>query len=71
MSKNLQTRSGQMIHIQNNSEASIATILSENRSLSQEAERSFFDPKISDLHDPFLMVDMEAAVKRILIAREK
>lgn len=31
----------------------------------------FFDPQISDLHDPYLMPDMEKSVRRILEAREK
>lgn len=31
----------------------------------------FFDPKISDLHNPYLLPDMEKAVNRILTAREK
>jgi single-stranded-DNA-specific exonuclease len=40
----------------------------ENRNISDE---SFFSPSLSDLHDPYLMPDMEKAVDRILIAREK
>jgi single-stranded-DNA-specific exonuclease len=43
----------------------------QNRNLEKAREREFFDPKISDLHDPFLMPDMQKAVDRILEAREK
>jgi single-stranded-DNA-specific exonuclease len=43
----------------------------DNRQISTEDERIFFDPQISDLHDPYLMPDMEKAVQRILEAREK
>jgi single-stranded-DNA-specific exonuclease len=42
-----------------------------NRQITPEDEREFFDPQISDLHDPYLMPDMDKAVSRILIAREK
>ncbi|MEG0789803.1 MAG: single-stranded-DNA-specific exonuclease RecJ [Alistipes sp.] len=30
-----------------------------------EQAKKFFDPKLSDLHDPFLMKDMEKAVERV------
>lgn len=30
-----------------------------------EEARKFFKPNLSDLHDPFLMPDMEKAVKRL------
>src|SRR3954470_12290260 len=33
--------------------------------------KQFFRPQISDLHDPFLMKDMDKAVNRILSAIEK
>lgn len=32
---------------------------------------TFFEPQISDLHDPYLLPDMDICVKRILEAREK
>lgn len=58
------------IHIQQNPDTDIAKILRENRNIDVN-NIAFFSPKISDLHDPFLMPDMEKAVNRILIAREK
>lgn len=57
------------IHIQQNPDTDIARILRENRNI-DEHDISFFSPKITDLHDPFLMPDMEKAVNRILVARE-
>ncbi|HZH36901.1 MAG TPA: single-stranded-DNA-specific exonuclease RecJ, partial [Flavisolibacter sp.] len=33
-----------------------------------EQAKSFFRPQLSDLHDPFLMKDMQKAVDRILQA---
>lgn len=36
-----------------------------------EKARQFFRPQLSDLHDPWLMKDMDKAVNRILTAFEK
>ena len=39
-----------------------------------EQTRSFFRPQLSDLHDPFLMKDMDAAVERLrkaIVSKEK
>lgn len=36
-----------------------------------ERARTFFRPKIEDLHDPFLMKDMDKAVERIALAIEQ
>jgi single-stranded-DNA-specific exonuclease len=36
-----------------------------------EEARSFFRPQLTDLHDPWLMKDMQKAVDRILQAKEK
>lgn len=71
MSKNLQTRSGQIVHIQNNSVTDIRSILFQNRNIPEIQERIFFEPTLADLIDPFLMPDMKKAVERILRAREK
>ena len=71
MSKNLQTRSGQIVHIQNNSTKDIQNILLQNRNISEGNKKKFFSPTVEDLEDPFLMPDMEKAVTRILTAREK
>ncbi len=43
----------------------IAEILCQRGIDSEEKLRAFFNPRIGDLHDPFLMKDMEAAVERI------
>ena len=41
-----------------------------NRGLTKEEEiNKFLNPRLSDLHDPFLMKDMETAVNRILYAK--
>lgn len=45
--------------------------MKEHRGVQKEDERLFFDPAIRDLHDPYLLPDMEKAVKRILQARER
>lgn len=36
-----------------------------------EEARYFFRPQLSDLHDPYLMKDMDKAIERINIAKEK
>jgi len=43
----------------------IATLLANRGIFSFEQAKSFFRPDLLDLHDPFLMKDMEAAVLRI------
>lgn len=45
--------------------------MKEHRGVQKENERIFFRPEISDLHDPYLLPDMENAVNRILRAREQ
>jgi len=68
-SKSLRGESGQKIHIiHENEDIPLYEILKQNRNIMGE---KFFSPSLSDLHDPFLMPDMEKAVKRVLEAREK
>ena len=43
----------------------IANLLAQREITSFNDARSFFRPKLSDLHDPFLMKDMEQAVARL------
>jgi len=43
----------------------IANLLVQRGITTFEEARSFFRPKLADLHDPFLMKDMDKAVKRI------
>jgi single-stranded-DNA-specific exonuclease len=46
----------------------IATLLLQRGIETFEEARQFFRPKLTDLHDPFLMKDMDKAVSRIEIA---
>ena len=48
---------------------SLQDILQANRPYSQDP--TFFSPQISQLHDPYLLPDMEVSVNRILEARKK
>jgi len=43
----------------------IATVLASRNFTSVEESRAFFDPDLSALHDPFLMLDMKKSVERI------
>jgi len=43
----------------------IALLLVQRGITAAEDARKFFNPKLSDLHDPFLMPDMDKAVKRL------
>ncbi len=69
----MQTLLGNQIVIQNTSTTSLEDILCENRGipLSPEGKKEFFNPTLSLLHDPFLIPDMEKAVDRILLAKER
>lgn len=61
--------SGQRIHILHDAPYDdLSEVMRANRNISDE---SFFSPSLQDLHDPYLMPDMEKAVARILEAREK
>ena len=53
-----------------NVSAPIATILGQRGIKTFEDAKSFFRPELSHLHDPFLMIDMDLAVSRILGAIE-
>jgi single-stranded-DNA-specific exonuclease len=46
----------------------LANLLVQRGIESCEQAEKFFDPKLSDLHDPFLMKDMDKAVERIATA---
>ena len=48
-----------------NIDPSIASLLVQRGIETFEASKNFFRPDINDLHDPFLMKDMEKAVERI------
>ena len=44
---------------------SIASLLIQRGIKTPEAAKKYFRPQLSDLHDPFLMKDMDKAVKRL------
>ena len=67
----MQTQGGNTVNILSPYNEDLYEILLANRHLDPADLDSFFAPQISDLHDPYLMPDMDKAVKRILIAREK
>ena len=68
-SKALSTPDGQIIQIlYEDPYTSLKEVMKKNRNITDDI---FFSPSLSDLHDPYLMPDMEKAVKRILEAREK
>src|SRR5215203_170816 len=46
----------------------LCTILAQRGVMTYAAAKNFFRPQLSDLHDPFLMKDMDKAVERILTA---
>lgn len=46
-------------------ERPLATLLAQRGIVTPELADDFFDPKIEKLHDPFLMRDMDKAVKRL------
>jgi single-stranded-DNA-specific exonuclease len=65
----MQTQGGHTVNILSEYNPDLYGILLRNRNLGKEALEGFFNPKIEDLHDPYLMPDMEKAVQRILTAR--
>ncbi|MDX1753555.1 MAG: single-stranded-DNA-specific exonuclease RecJ [Salinimicrobium sediminis] len=52
-------------------ERSIASLLAQRGISSFEEAKKFFRPGLADLHDPFLMKDMDKAVARIELALQK
>jgi single-stranded-DNA-specific exonuclease len=52
-------------------EEPIASLLAQRGIETFEEAKKFFRPSLEDLHDPYLMKDMEAAVKRIELALQK
>ena len=52
-------------------EKPIASLLAQRGISSFEEAKKFFRPSLEDLHDPYLMKDMEAAVNRIELALQK
>ena len=51
--------------------AKISTILVQRGIENFEEAKSFFRPRINQLHSPFLMKDMESATKRVVEAIQK
>lgn len=64
------TENGAEVLIQSDYNDDIEAILMKNRGLNPHEKNVFFQPKISDLHNPFLMPDIEKAITRILQAVE-
>ena len=52
-------------------EKSIASLLAQRGISSFEEAKKFFRPNLADLHDPYLMKDMDKAVARIEVALQK
>ena len=70
-SKNMRTLDDISVNILSRESDILENILLRNRQISLETKESFFHPKITDLHDPYLLPDMEKCVERILRARDK
>lgn len=54
-----------------NIDMSIANLLVQRDIRTYDQAKAFFRPKLSDLHDPFLMKDMDKAVERLHLAIER
>ncbi len=52
-------------------DATVATLLAQRDIKTYNEAKQFFRPSLDDLHDPFLMKDMEVAVQRIEVALEQ
>src|SRR6266498_5223053 len=51
--------------------SAICKILVQRHIATFEEAKNFYRPRLSDLHDPWLMKDMDKAVERIITAIEK
>lgn len=67
----MQTFSGNIVQILGNITTNLEDLLLTNRGISPDEQRSFFEPTLDDLHDPWTLPDMKEGVDRILEAREK
>ena len=54
-----------------NIEPALATILLQRGISTFDESQHFFRPSLDDLHDPFLMKDLQEAIERINLAMEK
>jgi single-stranded-DNA-specific exonuclease len=66
----MRTQSGHSVNILSDYSEALYTILLKNRNILDNELETFLEPKITDLHDPYLMPDMEKAVNRILSAQK-
>jgi single-stranded-DNA-specific exonuclease len=66
----MRTQSGHTVNILSEYHEDLYTILLKNRNIKDAELGVFLEPKITDLHDPYLMPDMEKAVNRILSAQK-
>ena len=54
-----------------NTSSAIAVTMSNRGIISKESSRDFFEPTLDQLHDPFMMKNMDQAVGRILRSEER
>jgi hypothetical protein len=59
------------LNVADTSDSKIEDILLKNRNITPEKMESFFNPKYSDLFDPYSFKDMLKSVERILEAKEQ
>ncbi len=69
-SKSMRTQSGHSVNILSDYNEDLYTVLLKNRNILDNELETFLEPKITDLHDPYLMPDMEKAVNRVLSAQK-
>ena len=68
--KTLHTFAGTLLSIQSDWKENVELLLAKNRGFSELPAHGFFQANIKDLHDPFLIPDMERAVDRIVMAQK-